>query len=343
MANGYLHSAFESIAGNEVNTPTLSSKVIYTPLNTAQPQLNPSHLERDDELRGIDEPISILAESYDPSWSLATRLYPDLAGFELKAMLGAPVIGVGNGVITDPDGATIPTGVTRHVFTAPYAPTGGNPQTTQRQFSYFDETFFLKAKGCATDTLSISSPATGGVQLAASGPALYLVRQADPSLTPSYETLTIAPFERSHLTIQTFLSGTGETADFTVNVANPAQTVRTLGVASKFPDVMEKGDAPIVVSGSIPKRHLDADDWDALLAATGFTVKARWQSTISIGATSYKYTLWLECNNAQYTGGDPDPLANTRVTGASYNWKATYAGTPGSSKFTLCCATTSYA
>jgi hypothetical protein len=105
---------------------------------------------------------------------------------------------------------------------------------------------------------------------------------------------------------------------------------------------MEKGDGPIVVTGSIPKRVIDPDDWDALVAGTGFAVKARWQSTVVIGATSYKYTLWLECLNAQYVDGGPEALANKRRLGGSFNWKSTYNGTAGSTKLTLVNATASY-
>jgi hypothetical protein len=86
----------------------------------------------------------------------------------------------------------------------------------------------------------------------------------------------------------------------------------------------------VIVTGSIPKRVIDADDYDALLAATGFAVKIRWQSTVNIGATAYKYTLWLELLNAQYMDGGPEALANKRRHGGSFNWKATYAGAAGS-------------
>jgi hypothetical protein len=118
---------------------------------------------------------------------------------------------------------------------------------------------------------------------------------------------------------------------------------RTLGIASKFADVLEMGDGPAVIcTGSIPKRVIDADDWDALLAGTGFTVKVKWTSTVNIGATSYKYTFWLECLNAQYMDGGPEALANKRRHGGSFNWKSTNTGTAGSTKLTLVNATASY-
>lgn len=341
-SNGYLHSAFESTPGNEVNTPTLSTKVIYTPLVGFTPSLNPSPLDRQDELRNVDEPIAVTPESYDPAWELDTRAYPDTVGFELKNILGAPTTTAGNGVITDPDGTAVPTGATKHVWTAPYGPSGANPLTCQRQAAYQNEAVFFKLKGCATQQLTLDSPAQGGVMLKATGPANYMARISDPSLTPSYESLTIPPFERANLVIVTWLANTAVTEDFNIQIDNPVETVRTLGAASRFPDVMEKGDAPIVVSGSIPKRHIDQDDWDALVNATGFTVKVRWQSTAFITG-SYPYTLWAEFNNCQYVDGSTDPLANKRRIGASFNFRATYSGSAGSSKFTLVNGTSSYA
>jgi hypothetical protein len=340
MATGYLHTLFESTPGNEVNTPTLGTKITYTPLITFAPALNPNPLERDDELRGVDEPIAVLPEAYDPTWSLNTRMYPDVAGTELKALLGPPTTTAGNGVITDPDAVAIPTGATRHVWTIPFGPSGINPQTTQRQAAYKDESVFFKLKGCATDTFSISSPATGGVQLQASGPALYMNRIADPSLSPTYESLTIPPFLRSQLTL-TWLTGSSVTEDFTINVANPMSTVRTMSAASYFPDTVEKDAGPYVFSGSIPKRHIDQDDYDALLNSTGFAAKARWVSTVVI-ASGYKYSLWIQFLNCQYTGGGPDALQNARRLPASFDFKSTYSGTPGSTVVTLVNATASY-
>lgn len=341
MANGYLHAAYESIPGNETNSPTLSTKVLYTPLLSFTPTLNPAPLDRQDELRNVDEPISVIPEAYSPEWSLSTRAYPDVIGFWLKLILGAPTTTAGNGTITDPDGTTIPTGAYRHVWTAPYGPTGANPLTAQLQASYKDESTYFKLKGAAASSLSLDSPETGGVQLQTGGPALYMNRTTDPALTPSYESLTIPPFERSQLSITTWLGSTATTEDFTLNISNPVEVVRSLGIASQFPDVMEKSDPPIVVSGSIPKRHINSTDYDALLNATAFSTKVKWLSTVAITGST-KYALWNENNNCQYLTGGPYALENKRRLGATFDWRATYAGTAGSSKFTLVNATTSY-
>lgn len=342
MANGYLHGLFESIPGNETNAPTPSTKVIYIPVRSFGPRLGVNHLDRDDELRNVDEPIQVLPEAYAPGWDLETRAYPDVLGFLLKGALGSPVTTAGDGIITDPDAGTVPATATRHVWTAPYGPSGVSPQSIQWQPVYKDQSFYLKLKGCGTDSISIDSPGSGGVDVKASGPANYIVRGADPALTPTYESLAIPPFERSHLTLPTWLTGTGETEDFNIAISNPMDQVQTLGIASKFPDVLEKGDGPITVTGSVPKRIIDPDDWDALVAGTAFTVKAKWQSTKVIAATSYFYTLWFEANNCQYVEGSVNPLANRRRHGGDFSFKATYSGAAGSSKWTLVNGTASY-
>lgn len=344
MSAGYLHAAYESVVGTELNTPTLSTKVIYLPALSFAPALNPAPLERDDELRGLDEPMAVIPEMYDPTWGLETRMYPDLTGFLLKLILGAPTTTAGDGIITDPDAATIPVGAFRHVWTAPYGPTGLSPLTAQFQAAYKDETVFFRLKGSAADTFAITNPASGGSRIASSGPALYMARIADPALTATYESLAIVPFLRRHITIGTWLTGTGITEDFSVTISNPlADRVRTMGAASAFADDLEKGDTPITVTGSIPKRAIDLDDYDALLNATGFATKIRWQSTVNVTG-SYKYAFWLEMPNCQYTDGGPEALTNARRHGASFDFKATNAsGAAGSSKWTLVNATTSYA
>lgn len=344
MARGYLHAAFESIPGNEVNSPTLSTKVIYMPLISFTSALKPSPMTRDDEVRNIDEPLQILPERYKPDWSLETRLYPDSAGFMLKAMLGAPVTTAGDGIITDPGGTIIPSGVTRHVWTAPFGPSGLNPQTAQFQASYVDQAVFWKMKGCAVTQLAIDSPETGGCRLKASGLALYMARQNDPALTPAYEALSVRPFTRSNLTIATWLASTAVTQDFTFQIANQVVTQSTLGVASRFDDDMEKGDPPIIATGTIPKRVIASADWDAALANTGFATLVQWISDTKVGVTSYPFSLFVQMTNAQYTDGTADPLMNKRRHGGTYSFKATNAsGTAGHLTITLCNATTSYA
>src|SRR3954467_8652553 len=110
MPTPYVRESFEDIPGNETNSTTLSTKKVFSPLQSFAPKLGVNPMERDDEVRGQDEPIAVLSDAYSPSWEYKSRAYPDLLGFRLKHILGAPTTTAGNGVITDPDSAVIPTG-----------------------------------------------------------------------------------------------------------------------------------------------------------------------------------------------------------------------------------------
>ncbi len=345
MATGYVTARSESIPGNETNVPTYSSKRIYFPALSFTPSPNPNHMERDDEIRNSDEPLMVLAERYAPQWSMTSRHYPDTIGFLLSVLLGLPTTTAGNGVIVDPDSVAIPATAYRHVWTAPFGPSGASPKTMYAQIAYRDQSVFFDLKGAAVQQLQIETPESGGGRISASGPALYMpiTSVADPALTPAYESLAIPPFQRSHLTLPTWLTGSAtSTEDFSVTITNPCDPYASLGVASKFPDVMEKGDLPVIVTGSIPKRQLDADDYAALMAATGFAAKARWVSTAII-ASGYPYKLFFEADNAQYVAGGPGALENKRRIGGSFDFKATSDGVGASTTFTLINATASYA
>ncbi len=340
MATGYLRMAGESTPGTETNVTTLATAKVFPPLLSWENTPGFSHLMRDDELRNVDEPLSALIEAADPSWSIEARAYPNLLGYLLSYQLGLPTTTAGNGVITDPDTTTIPSGAYRHVWTAPYGPTGSYPYTFQADSAYKDQTVFFKLRGCATQQLSIETPDSGGARVKASGPALYMVRQTDPALSPTYETTSVPPFLKSQLSL-TWLGGTADFTDFTVQIDNPLSVVHSGGSASRWPDRVYKGDAPIVVSGSVPKNLINTTDYDALAGATGFAATAKWISTAII-ATSYPYKLFIEMSNAQYTDGGPNALSNSRRIGADFSFKAT-RNTSASVTITLVNSTSSYA
>lgn len=341
MPTGYVRGALESEPGNEVNTPTLSTKKLFAPLEEFQPTSGVAHLDRDSELRNTDEPLARVPESYSPSWSMSVRAYPDVLGFFLTHLLGEPTTAAGDGAITDQDSVAIPTGAYRHRWVAPFGPSGASPATAQFDIAYKDQSAFFKMKGAALAEVGLTSPEEGGAMLALSGPACYLDDQSDPSLTPAYESLSIRPFLRGDLSLPSWLSGTGRHEDFSLSVANPVEAVRSLGVASLYPDAMEKAnEGPIVVTGSLSQRQLDVDDWNALIAATGFAATARWASR-SIIASSYPYKLYVVMDNAQYTGGDPEALGNKRRHGASFEFIST-TDSSGSTTIELVNATAAY-
>jgi hypothetical protein len=347
MPNSYLQEKFESIPGNETNSPTASTKILYPPLIEYTYDPGTNHMERDDEIsRASNEPQSVLTERYAPTWSMSGRMYPDTIGWRLKHILGPPTTTAGDGIITDPDSGLIPVGAFRHVWdstNANWGNSGASPMTCQHTAAFKDQSEFVKLKGCACESLTINTPETGGARFAANGPALYADDAlADPSLTPAPESLATRPFTRSGLTLPTFLTSSGTHEDFGISISAPVEPVSSMGIASKWPDVMEKGEGLIVVTGSVAQRQLDADDIAALRGATGFAMKAKWlNDTIITGST--KHALWLEGINAQYVSGGPSNLANVRRIGSEFGFKLTTAGTGVAAKFTLVNGVSSYA
>lgn len=341
MANAYAQLKYETAPGYEGSTDTLSTKTIYPPLIGLKFALNPSPLKRDDEMRGNDDAVPQMAEMLAPSWDLTCRLYPDVAGFFLKAMLGAPVTTAGNGVLTDPDAVVMPTGVYRHVWTAPFGPSGISPQTMQAVLAWKDQGVFYRVKGMVTESLSISTPKQGGVQIKLAGRATYAVKIADPALTPAPESIAVKPFLRAGATLPTWLTGSGTTQDFDLSLTNPVTVDESYGSGSKYPDLVEKGDGVITTTGVISKRQLDQDDLDALVAVSGFAAIARWTNE-SFAFGTYPHKLYASMANAQYVDGAPDDLSNKRRLGGSFSFAASNAGT-ASTVLTLVNATASYA
>lgn len=350
MPGGYLNERHESVAGNETNTPTLSTKTMYPALIEFSPDPGTSPLDRGDELRDSEEPLAEIPEFYEPKWSIQGRAYPDHTAWRLRHILGPPTTTAGNGVITDPDGATIPVGAHRHVWKSTDASWGSlsagspaNPPTHQIIAAYDDQSVWIKLKGAACEALTLDNPQRGGTQIQANGPALYMDDAlADPALSPSLESSSVKPFTRGGLSLPTWLTGSGTHDDFTVNIAAPVDPVQSMGTGSMWADIMEKGDGLLLVTGSLALHQLDAQDIAALRASTGFAVKAKWLSQTVI-ASSYKHAMWMEGVNAQYISGQPAPLNNNRRRGATFDWKLTTAGSGIAATFTVVNATASYA
>lgn len=344
MATGYAKIALESIPGNETNTPTLSTKVLYPPALSVDLGAKAEHLGRGDEIRNLDEEPALVPEAFTAEHSLETRAYPDVTGFLFSWLLGPPTTVVGNGIITDPASVAIPSGAYRHTWTSPFGPSGPYPKTAELIAAYKDQGAFFKAKGCGLSQLAIENAERGGLNIKVSGPALYVQRIPDPALTPTYESLGVKPFMGGNMSIPTWLSGSAncEKSGMSIQFENPMEPYTSCQTASKWADQLEKTDSPISVSGNAPKRLLDIDDWDALMAATGFATKFQWISD-SIIAAGYPYKLFIETANSQYVDGGPEALANKRRLGAQFNWRATNAsGTPGSVTVTLINATAAY-
>lgn len=345
MSTKYAEARFETGApGTELVAPGgFSTKQLYIPATSFAIDPDPTALDRGDEMRGINEPVSHVIEQCAPSFTIATRMYPDLAAFFLKALLGAPVTTAGNGVITDLSGTIIPVGATRHDWTAPYGSTGA-PQTVSFRLGLPDETngaVFYNIRGATIQGIDFATPDTGGVTMSITGRANFMTTIADPSLTPAYESLTIEPFMKSNALL-TYLASTAPVESLSLGVSCGKEHTRTFGGGSKFPDLIEFTDDLPAVTFEVAKRSLDVDDWNALLNATRFTFLGGWvHQDIIASAYPFKVLVQGPSSAASVMDGGEVEMLNRRRTPMSFNGRLSRE-TAASSVIEVVNATASY-
>lgn len=296
----------------------ISSNVHYPPIQSASLSPGVGHIDRGDEQRGIEGAPPMLIETYEPGGSIAIRAYANTLPWLLHAAGMTGTVTAGNGVITDPDAATIPTGAYRWVFNK----RGGlQAKSLQILLAYASRNVFWKGQGYGISSFGFDGEGTVSAELA----GLVLANVADPNITPSYDTSAIPPFRRGDMTLSWLGSG-GTVENFSFTIANPLNRRRTytLATPSYFPDVLEHADEKVRLTGSIPKSALADADVDALMAATSFAGTAKWASPQSIGATAYKYKMWLEMPNCQHVGGGPQAMANIRRFGTDVDFWAAW-------------------
>lgn len=309
--------------GAPATTPFRVSTVKrYFPIQTASIRPNPQLLDRSDEVRGIEGAVPQLIDGYEPDGALSMRCYLNDLPFLLEIGGFVDTITVGNGIITDPDGVVIPTGAFKHTFAKR---TGLTAKTAQLHACYADELVFLRGQGFACSGITLDAAGNIAADLA----GMVLQNIVDPNLTPTWDASTIYPIRRGDIFL-TWLGGSGTPDDFSIGISNPLVRRRTMALTtpSFFPDKMELGDERVRLTGSIPMSTLTDGDTDALLAASTFTAKARWRTTVNI-AGSYKYSVFVEMPKCQYVGGAADDLANRRRFGGSYDWFAAWDESAG--------------
>ncbi len=344
MAQDYVQIALEESPRYEGAVTTapyrISTSVAYLPVTAARLDDGRGDQTRRDELRGIEDGgYSNVVEQFEPAGSLSMRLYMNQICHLLSLNGWSHTYTAGDGIITDPDSVVIPATANRWVFTR----RGGNrAQTGQVTLAYADEGVFLREQGVAIPQLTLNANGQVGAELR----GLVLARIADPSLTPSYDASTILPGTRGDLTID-WVSGGGRISDFSLESSlslDPDWSIGPLsGSASKFARDMLHGDDLPMVSGTINKRDIAANDWDKLLDGSTFSAKARWKTATSILATAYKYAMWVEMPACQIVEGEAEEAGGSkRSLGADYNFEAKYDTVAGySARITVVNAVTS--
>lgn len=226
----------------------------------------------------------------------------------------------------------VPVGANRWVFLKRDAI---DARSAKLRINYATENVLMEGYGFGISSLQL--PASG--EMSADLMGLYLRRlAADTGTVPSIPASVIPPFRRAELYVSA-LAGGGRLSDFTIGIANALERIKSMSqpTVSDWPDALEYGDDEVQVSGTIPKRILTGADIDALIAATTFSMTARWQARKVIGATTKPYGLWFEMPKVQYTGGEPDEMGgNKRRFGFNPDWFAMYDETAGyDAKITL--------
>lgn len=317
-AGGYIHAALEQAPNAEGGSNAVSSNVFYIPGTTIDMDPKPTMLERNDELRGefAALPHSGVAK-YEPEGSLEGRMYPATLGLLLHAAVGSCTTTAGDGgSVTDPDSVAVPVGSHRHVFAWK---TSEVPQTMQLQFAPPNGSPFRKAQGVGVDELSFKAE-DGAWTMNAKLLALVNAIISDPSLTPAYE--TPGPWREGELAL-TWLSGSATTKEFSFSIKNGLKVERQFTTSSRYPDsIVYETNLPIV-SGSIPKRSFDTDDWNALIAGTTFAATLKFTHSEN-AAGSYKHQLWIQLPACQYVSGKQDAIKNERRTEATFDFEARY-------------------
>lgn len=326
--------------GAVLTTPyRVATDAVFFPLTSAELNPETDWLDRSNELRSIEGSVANVVDLIHPTARLAERAYFNNLTWLLALSGFVPTYTAGNGIITDPDGTVIAAGANRWVFNKR---SGAAAQTAQLTACYAPTGPWLKGQGFAVSQLGLN--AVGELDCSLDG--LVLARLgSDPVLVPAYDVSAILPARRADLTV-TWLASSAVTNEFSLSIANPLFPYSSFSLAtpSLYRDKMEQGDDRVRLTGSISKRSLANADWDALLAATTWSAKAKWKSQKVIGVTATKYGLWVEMPGCQYSSGAPEALGNKRRFGASYDFWAAFDETAGYDvKITLVNAVTAIA
>jgi hypothetical protein len=261
MASGNgIRIAYEENPRNELTpagTPVTGPNRISTitrdfPTTAARLNANPSLLSRADEARNFPSATPGLPDSFAPDGALAERAYIDdlIFLFGLAGYTGTHA--AGDGVITDPDAQTIPSGAHKWQYVRR---TGITPQTAQVTCLYANEGFFLQGRGFAISDYTLNAAGEFG----STWTGLFVGNIADPNITPTLISPSILPVRRADLKL-TWISGGATASDFSISDTTGLQVSYDMGQnGTFFPQTIEVADALPALTGTIAKRQLNAN------------------------------------------------------------------------------------
>jgi hypothetical protein len=297
---------------------------------------NPSPLDRSDEIRGIDGRTIKAQNDFAPTGQANLRAYSRYLGILFYLMFGEVKSEEGNGTtVKDPDGIVIPKKAWKHTFTKR---SGASLRTARVTLSYVDK--WVQARGVTVPSMAFSL-ADDGVKAQASLMANFLKRlTVNPEDVVAGDAFSVLPFRRRNLKVTaTSLAATValDSIDFTMEQA--LEAVKPLGLPSGWPQTTQRANNPdgfLKLGGSLSRRDFDPVDWDALIACSVFGLEFAFQSEQNIPGTeggSYPYSMWVQTESAQMTGGGPENLKQQARHEAQFDWEAG-ASEAGKSDFT---------
>lgn len=313
----------EDSQGNGSTTTNVFGTPFYLPAIEVALNPKPKPLNRSDEQRGIDG-LQLLAQNeYEPEGAIEMRGYAHYLGALMMLLHGDVTTTAGNGVITDPDGNTIPAGAYRHEFVKLAGPT---PKSARLTTSYGLE--WVQARGLTLKSLGFEIQ-EDGVKAKAEAMANYMSRlTSDPGDSPSYEAFSILPWRRRNMVV-TWPLGSEEIESIEFSLDQDLEYVFSMSDTANagFPSRTERANSYegfLALTGKLTRRQFDEADWDALISAEAFELSVMMESEQNIGATNYPYRMWVQTGSAQISDGELEGLKNQPRHQMELDWQAGY-------------------
>jgi hypothetical protein len=323
--------------GTEASVGEVMATPFYLPATEVGLLPNPDLLDRSDEISGVEGRRTGAQNDYGPTGSLVSRSYTRYLGALLAILFGEVESVEGDGVaVKDPDGVPIPKKAFRHLFKKK---SGATPRSARLVTAYYDK--WLEARGMTINSLAFAL-ADDGVKATAQTMANFLTRLAvDPEDEVKGDPFAVLPFRRRNVTLSTpSLAATVLLNSIDFSMEQTLEPVRPMGIPSGFPQATERANNPegfLRLQGSLTRRDFDSVDWDALISAAIFGIRFHFESEQPVQGVEggeYPYSMWVETEGAQFTGGGPETLKQQARHESNYDWQAG-AGEAGDQDFTV--------
>jgi hypothetical protein len=202
---------------------------------------------------------------------------------------------------------------------------GITPQTAQMIAAYDDEGVYLQGNGYAISDWTLDAAGTFGATLM----GLYLASIANPALTAGARHAGDPADAARRPVPELGRRRSGRKRLLARLHDRPANLVLDGCRRQPLPRHDRSRRRAGRLTGTIPKRRMNANDWAALIQTSTFHAIAKWIGRSLIGATVAPYQMWVDMPSCQYTAVTPDELNQSRRHGASYNFWAAYDETAG--------------